>query len=78
MLIAMGFLLGKCSFGEIRFDNDQYLSYVSMCYILEQILWSVIGTVDDEWMSCIDAITFIFQARTTAINNEKKGIKKKP
>jgi len=38
----------------------------------------VIGTVDDEWMSCIDAITFIFQARTTAINNEKKGIKKKP
>jgi len=36
----------------------------------------VIGTVDDEWMSCIDAITFIFQARTTAINNEKKGIKK--
>jgi len=31
----------------------------------------------NEWVSCIDAITFIFQARTTAINNEKKGIKTK-
>jgi hypothetical protein len=26
----------------------------------------------DEWAACIDAITFIFQARTTPINNEKE------
>jgi hypothetical protein len=26
----------------------------------------------NEWAACIDAITFIFQARTTPINNEKK------
>ncbi len=31
----------------------------------------------NEWVACIDAITFIFQARTTPINNEKKGIKTK-
>jgi hypothetical protein len=27
----------------------------------------------NELVACIDAITFIFQARTTTINNEKKG-----
>lgn len=26
----------------------------------------------DEWAACVDAITFIFQARTTPINNEKE------
>jgi len=35
----------------------------------------------DEWAACVDAITFIFQARTTPINNEKKrdekGVRKK-
>jgi hypothetical protein len=31
----------------------------------------------NEWMACIDAITFIFQARTIPINNEKKGMKTK-
>jgi hypothetical protein len=26
----------------------------------------------DEWAACFDAITFIFQARTIPINNEKE------
>mgnify|MGYP007096999910 CR=1 FL=1 len=26
----------------------------------------------DEWTACVDAITFIFQARTIPINNEKE------
>jgi hypothetical protein len=34
--------------------------------------WWWRSTTMDEWAACVDAITFIFQARTTPINNEKE------